>query len=205
MIVLGGDAPDTDGKMHYYTAAEAQKGAEYIGNFCKVNNYSLLIFNGPRTGGHNPATGEKDLSAHVTDKLDNVTQSFVTELEKHLNSNDYKLYNYSKNSASPYKAGFWLVKQADRGKCFLPGESTSMISEANDNLPLQTIIILNNAMNEAHHKHAILEAKAAKAIVLDTNFQEVKIPVDQALSAEARKSNAALIADQIMNDYKNLK
>lgn len=59
--------------MHYYTAAEAQKPAEYISNFYKVNEYSLIIFNGPRTGGHNPQTGEKDLSAHITDKLDNVT------------------------------------------------------------------------------------------------------------------------------------
>ena len=205
MIVLGGDAPDSDGKIHYYTSSEAQKTAEYIGNFCKSNNYSLLIFNGPRTGQYDSTTGDKNADAHTNDKLDEVTESFMKKIETHLKPDQYKLYNYSKNSASPYRAGFWVVKNAKTGKCFLPGESTSMISEANDILPSQTIIISNGAMNESHLKHAILEAKAAKAIVLDENFQEIKIPVDQAISVKARKTNAELIADQIIDDYKNLK
>lgn len=202
MIILGGDAPDSDGRIHYYTSSEAEKTAEYISNFCKTNNYSLMIFNGPRTGQYDPVTGNKKADVHTNDKLDDVTESFIEKIKIYLKPSQYKLYNYSKSSASPYKAGFWVVKNVKEGKCFLPGESTSMISEANDILPSQTIIISNNAMNESHRKHAILEAKAAKAIILDENFKEIKIPVDKIISAKARVSNAALIASQITDNYR---
>ena len=204
MIVLGGDAPDADGKIHYYTTDEAVKTAKYIGDFCKASGYKLMIFNGPRTGTYNPTTGEKDANAHTGEKLDNVTQSFMAEIANHLKSDQYKLYNFNKDSASPYKAGFRIVKNAEEGKCFLPGESTSMISEANDYLASSTVIINNNAMNDSHHKHAILEAQAAKAILLGTDLQEIKVKVDSKLSKKAAKSNVALIAEQIAEDYENL-
>lgn len=196
MVVLGGDAPTSDGIMKFYTVEEGIRAADYIGNFCKKENYSLMIFNGPRTGQYDPKTSNKNELVHKDEQLDLVTKAFIERLAKYLQPSQFKLYNFSHTTPSPYKAGFWVVKNAKKGKCFLPGESTSMISEGNDNLAGNTIIINNGAMNEIHLKHVNSEVNAGRAIALDQNFKEILL--DKAHPISSNKTATSIIADALL-------
>lgn len=197
MIILGGDAPAKDNKIAIYTAAEAKKAAKYIGEFCKNGQYSLMIFNGARTGLYDPQTFKKREWVHQGKQIDPVTTAFIEELAKYMDKSAFKLYDFNHKVGGFYKAGLWIIKKAKDGKCFLPGESTSMISEAIDNLNGRTVIIQNNAMNKTHKKHIMSEAAAGNTVILDQNFQEIKIPITS--HQYSRKSAATEIAEAILN------
>ena len=204
MIVLGGDAPTSEGKIKFYTAEEAAKRADLIGQFCKKGNYSLMIFNGPRTGQYDHTTSNKNEWVHKNEKLDVTTSAFIERLQKYMDPSQFKLYNFSHISPSPYKAGFWVVKNAKEGLCFLPGESTSMISEGNDNLPNRTIIMHNGAMNETHIKHVKSQVDAGRTILFTPGFIEASVMPKIDFTSRAKPASAK-IADILLKKYLSVK
>jgi mitochondrial fission protein ELM1 len=179
VVILGGDAPDEDGKMRFYHNSEAMKLANVISTFANHKNLSVLVFNGPRTGLHDD-NGKVDDNAHRT-KLDHVTNKFQEIITQNVPSDRLFIYDFKHGEPSLYKAGlgFALEKHAE---VFVPGESTSMISEAVDNLSADEVIIVSNdAMNKTHEAHV--------RSVLDTGHAKLYNYSDKDIDRKSHKPN----------------
>jgi hypothetical protein len=82
--------------------------------------------------------------------------------------------------------------------CFLPGESTSMISEGDSILQSKMTIINNNAMNENHLTFVMQEARLKGIKLLGKDFKEIK--VNNLIKNEFSiidKNDAGIIAEAI--------
>jgi hypothetical protein len=187
MLILGGDAPAPSGEMRLYTAEDARKTAQYIGNLCKTEGRSLMVFNGPRTGQHDQTgSAHKKLDwGHADERLDPITQAFADEVAQILLPTQVKIYHYVPGSAS-YKGALRVLKNTEDAVCFLPGESTSMISEINDALPRKTKIIENSAMNEIHAAHVKSEIEAGRSQGFDKNFVPLSYQIQSVAASESQ-------------------
>ncbi|MBY0272967.1 MAG: hypothetical protein K2X02_06120 [Alphaproteobacteria bacterium] len=194
-VYLGGDAPTPEKVTKLFTEAEAQKLADYVAK--NAGGSCILVLNGPRTGKHD-ANLQEIATAHRDGKLDHVTAAFKEKLESQIAPEKVKIYNFHFGQDLGYNT-FDLVLGAlleNEGKILVPGESTSVISEAIDVLPAGKVTIYNNnAMNEIHEKHVKSEADAGRAsFLLDyQTFQDLKSGEKQASS----KSAAQTIADRL--------
>jgi hypothetical protein len=200
MLILGGDAPTPNGEMRFYTAEDARKTAQYVGNLCKTEGRSLMVFNGPRTGQHDqsdPAHKKLDWG-HTDERFDPITQIFADEITKILPPTQVRIYHFVPGSAS-YKGALWVLKNAQDAVCFLPGESTSMISEINDALPGKTKIIENSAMNEVHAAHVKSEIEAGRSQGLDKNFAPLPYQI-QSMATSNNQPAAQQIAQVVIDD-----
>jgi hypothetical protein len=202
MVILGGDAPTPSGELRFYTDEDALKAAEHIGNLCKEEDRFLMVFNGPRTGQHD----QKDVLhkkldwGHTDDRLDPVTQVFADKITEILPQTQVKIYNFVPGSTS-YKGALQVLKNAHDALCFLPGESTSMISEINDALPGKTRIIENSAMNEIHAAHVKSEIEAGRSQGFDKNFAPLPYEI-QGIGASSHQSAADQIAQAVIDNLK---
>lgn len=165
-VYLGGDAPTPQKVTKLFTEAEAKELADYTAK--NAGDSCILVLNGPRTGQHD-ANLEKIATAHQDGKLDDVTAAFKEKLESQIAPEKVKIYNFQFGQDLGYNT-FDLVLGAlleNDGKILVPGESTSVISEAIDVLPAGKVTIYNNgAMNEIHEKHVLSEADAGRASLL---------------------------------------
>lgn len=168
-VILAGDAPNSNGKMHYYVSSEAEKLAQYVSNMVKSEKYAVLVTNGPRTGKYNSETGE-ERDVHNNGIVDPVTLKFIEILDK--NKVIYKLFNFQKGQPNSYKeAIFGAILYNPGSKILIPGESTSMVSECLDTLPEgSAIVYYNSAMNINHDKHIKSEFNNGRTAILDKNM-----------------------------------
>lgn len=168
MVVLGGDAPDEKGDMHYYTSEEAFNLGQYIGLQAIESGAVVLGTNGPRTGKHNPDTGEVLLShreLHPETKepldyqLDAVSMAFVRGLEKSglVKGKNFQFFDFKFGKdgvVSAYQGLLGATVAKVGSHVYMPGESTSMVSEACDLLPNGSVTVFDNgAMSGAHMNH----------------------------------------------------
>ena len=195
-VILAGDAPDSNGKMHYYTESDAQKLAEYVSNLAIKQNYTVLVTNSPRTGKHNQRTNKEQPEVHQNGVMDPVTAKFQEVLIK--NKVNFKLFDFQKNKPSFYKAMVGAILHHPSNMIFIPGESTSMISECLDILPGSNVVIYyNSAMNKNHERHVKSEYDNGRASVLQ-NMQLIKQKND---SIQKNSSANQVIAEAIYNLY----
>ncbi len=168
VVILGGDAPNPEGKQLLYTTKEARHLAEYVVSLATKNDYYIYITNGPRTGRFNADTKKENKIAHradidITIPTDEVSTAFTQKLTA--KGVMYHFIDFRYNSPSSFKA---LLKIAD--KVILPGESTSMISEASDFVDDITVY-LTNSMN-VNHFLSVEQIKLTRRIdVLDLTFK----------------------------------
>ncbi|KAB2834674.1 MAG: hypothetical protein F9K49_04865 [Caedimonadaceae bacterium] len=132
-VYLGGDAPTPPPQkmIRLFTEAEAQKLADYVAK--NAGDSCILVLNGPRTGKHD-ANLQEIATAHRDGKLDHVTAAFKEKLESQIAPEKVKIYNFQFGQDLGYNT-FDLVLGAllkTKGKILVPGESTSVISEAID-------------------------------------------------------------------------
>lgn len=172
-VVLGGDAPMPSNEIKLFTKKDAEQLANYISS--TIKDGCILVLNGPRTGKHDDNKQEIK-TAHKDGNLDRVTQDFKTILESKIEPTRVKVLDFQFNHKPPYNS-FDLVAgavKATNGKMFIPGESTSMISEAVDILsPGQVIVYNDSAMNEVHKAHVQSEFQANRISLLD-NYKNVE-------------------------------
>jgi len=169
-VILGGDAPDSNGKIHYYTELDAQKLAQYISDLAIKEKYTVLLTNSPRTGKHDPITGKERDGMHNNNLIDPVTLKFQEVLT--VNKVAFKLFDFQKNKPNLYKAIVGAVLYNTNSRIFVPGESTSMISECIDILPAGSVTIYyNSAMGNVHERHVKAEFDNGRASTLDSNMQ----------------------------------
>ena len=203
MVVLGGDAPDSTGKQNFYTPQEAQQLAEFC-NSKAEEGYFIIATNGPRTGLHNPQTSEK-LNSHrvtilengeATYDLDEVSKAFCDKIK----SPDFKFFDFKflpKGVDSSYKALLYATSQKEGSLVLMPGESTSMISEACDFLKPQSVIIYKNgAMNQVHYDHVASVRQSNKAGFLNLE-PEIFFTANPKNSQKTNQSAAEKIAEKV--------
>lgn len=150
-VFLGGDAPDSENNMKYFTSEEAMVFASLVAKEAIARDATVLLTNGPRTGKHDPITGIENSLVHHSDYVDQTSNAFIETLEG--SGVKYLFANFVFGSMSAYKPFLALVKQTE-GIAFVTGESTSMVSEIGDNLqPGALFIMVVNSMNDTHHAH----------------------------------------------------
>jgi len=199
-VVLGGDAPTPTKDLKLFTEKDATQLADYIAKHAK--EACVLVLNGPRTGKHNAAKKEI-LTVHRKGDSDHITKTFVHEL-KTKGVLKVKVFDFQHNTpenkewVAPYNAFDLVVGtlRAMKGTLFVPGESTSVISEAVDTLPPGKVIAyLNSAMNEVHHAQVASELAAGRVSVLE-NYDTLKTPPAATLNTP-KPSAASTIAQRL--------
>lgn len=165
-VILAGDVPENNGKYQCYSATEAVQLALYVSELAKKEDYVVLVTNGPRTGKFD-CKKQQERSVHgENNTIDNVTAKFQEILEQ--NKIHFKLFNFQKGKPSSYKAIVGAILYNKNSKIIVPGESTSIISETIEILPLGSIAIYyNSTMNDSHRKHAQSEFKNKRASIID--------------------------------------
>lgn len=166
LVMLGGDSIQKNGQIQYFTKKQAKNLTRNIIKLQKKEPTFLLITNGPRTGKFNQETGRKTNSHSVnktlgTCEIDRISHTFLFELEKNglKKTINFSFYNFCFGEKSFYKAllGSLISNSKEsnsKNTLILPGESTSMISEASSIFSkLKRIKILSyetSAMNSEH-------------------------------------------------------
>lgn len=195
-VVLGGDAPipGPSKDMKLFTEEDATQLANYVAQNA-VPEACILVLNGPRTGKHDPDKKEI-LTVHREGHSDRITELFEQKLRengiKHM-----KVFDFQHGSQARYNSfdlALGAVKAARNGKMIVPGESTSIVSEAIDTLsPGQVLVYENGAMNEVHKAHITSELTAGRVSVLQ-NYTNVSRETN---SEEPKPSAAAVIAKRL--------
>ncbi|MBW8308750.1 MAG: mitochondrial fission ELM1 family protein [Candidatus Paracaedibacteraceae bacterium] len=195
-VILGGDAPDSSNKMHYYTAEEAVRLADHVAGLAKRENAVILATDGPRTGKHNPTNGQVNEKVHTEQgELDAVSGAFQLKLSQHLPPDQFKFYGFIHGKPSLSKAIFGAVVKT-QGKIFIPSESTSMISEGIDSMGKDMMVVYpTNSMNDTHKAHVKLEQQHGRITLLDDKFQENSLSTQP---SPINESAAQVIAHAIL-------
>lgn len=198
-VMLGGDAPDLNGKIHYYTAAEAEKLANHLATLAKQLGAVVLVMDGPRTGKHNQQTGMVNEHAHKDGKLTFVSQAFKDAFSKHLPQDQFAFYDFQFGQPNMNKAVYGAIIET-QGIVLIPGESTTMVSEAVDSFDKGKVIVYqNNAMNKTHLKHVKIEQEHGRIKLLDLSFNEVKLSSKKKTKLLNNESASMTIAKAIKN------
>lgn len=154
-VVLGGDAPAAGGAPQYYSEEEAKLLGKEVAVQASEKRAVVIATNGPRTGKIDPETGKERPNNHqVGAPLDPVSAAFQEGLKQaRLAEDQYCFYDFKFGSPSAYNAIMGAVAATPGSTVYLPGESTSMLTEGVENLKPGTIMAYDTgAMNEAHRK-----------------------------------------------------
>lgn len=158
VVILAGDVFEDD-DVAFFTKESAIRLARTIRELVLKSKGNILILSAPRTGKFDPKT--KKALIKKDDEIDPVTQAFVDELNRGLPL-DFALFPFQKDKPSLYKAIIGLLLKKG-GDIWVPGESTSMISETLDVIPHSVTIYAHEAMKPHHHDHIKAEIKSGRA------------------------------------------
>ncbi len=207
-VILGGDAPLSPPAkgLKRFTKDDALNLANYVVPLAKEKDACVILLNGPRTGKYD-ANQEEVLTVHRQGYSDPITELFVHTLKEA--GTQVTLFDFQHKTPEnrkflpPYNA-FELVIGAlktKEGLLLVPGESTSMISEAIDTLPSEKVLVYTNAaMNEAHEAHVNSELEAGRVAILE-NYRHIKNP--QRSSDTPPPSAARVIAQRLLDTATN--
>lgn len=212
-VYLGGDTSTDTKEMKFFTEDDATHLADYvIAKAEEINQRGLkpcvLVLNSPQTGKHD-VDGKELLTVHREGKADHITELFANKLaDKGI---EYKIFDFQHNTpeneewVSAYNT-FDLVAGAVRttkGKMFVPGDSTFVISEAIDVMPTESIdtmppgkvlVYYNTAMNDGHKAHVVNEKDTGRVSILE-NYQDITPASD---TNEIKASANKIIAQKLV-------
>jgi len=178
-VILGGDAPTPQKDIKQFSMEDAKQLADYV--ITAHQDDCVLVLNGPRTGKYK-APMEEDKTVHRNGLSDPITKFFADKLkEAGINAKTFDFqHNTPENKAFvlPYNAFDLVVGalRANDGDLLVPGESTSVISEAIDTMaPGKVLVYENGAMNEVHNAHVQSELNAGRISVL-TGYKNLEFP-----------------------------
>jgi len=178
LVMLGGDTPP-DGT---FSPQEAFSLGQQMGNYATQQEFTLIGTNGPRTGGvgtHEPGM-----------PLDEVSKSFLDGVNTSgLAAERQQFHPFVRGEESAYKGLLGAVKSREGSIAVLPGDSASMLTEAIDMLPLDSVAAYpTQAMQEIHHKQ--LKTVAEKGYATVAGFPAV-------IAAEKPSPAAKSVAEHI--------
>ncbi|MBX9786420.1 MAG: hypothetical protein K2Y08_03675 [Alphaproteobacteria bacterium] len=212
-VYLGGDTSTDTKKVKLFTEDDATRLANYIiAKAEEINQRGLtpcvLVLNSQRTGKHD-IDGKELLTVHREGKADHITKLFANKLaDKGI---EYKIFDFQHNTpenkewVSAYNT-FDLVAGAVRttkGKMFVPGDSTFVISEAIDVMPSESIdtmppgkalVYYNAAMNDVHKAHVVNEKETGRVSILE-NYENITPASD---NTEIKASASKIIAQKLL-------
>lgn len=197
-VILGGDAPTPQKQIQQFSVDDAKQLADYV--ITTHTDDCVLVLNGPRTGKYKTPQ-EEDKTVHRNGLSDPITAFFGKKLEEAgINTTTFD-FQYdtpeNKDFVSPYNA-FDLVigtLRANNGTLLVPGESTSVISEAIDTMaPGKVMVYENSAMNEVHKAHLQSELNSGRVSVL-TNYKNIESPKTD--TASSTPSATQVIAQKL--------
>ena len=163
-VVLGGDAPDAGyeraspeekkNHLHHFTVEEAWNLGKKVAWEAERENAVVLVTNGPRTGKYD-AEGKPKTNPGTQDDpfLQAFEQGFQLNHPGTMAEPKLVKYDFHKGERA-YDAimGAAILKD---GAVFLPGESTSMLTEAVECCnPGKVVAYKTNAMNETHERQS---------------------------------------------------
>jgi hypothetical protein len=212
-VYLGGNTHTPTNEMKFFTEEDATRLANYV--ITKANEINdrglktcVLILNSRETGKHD-AQGQEILTVHREGKSDPITESFGNKLAEA--DIEYTIFDYQHKTPENEKwvrayDAFDLVAGAVRttkGKMFVPGEATSVISEAIGVMPFESIdtmppgkvlVYHNSAMNDGDRAH-VTNAHAIGDVSILENYENI-IPASDA--AEITPSANKVIAGKVL-------
>ena len=197
-VILGGDAPAPESGIKRFTKEDAVNLANDVAALAKKTKACVLVLNGPRTGKYDKHQKEI-VSVPRKGYSDPITTFFVQTLEERgIHATLFDFQHKTPDNMKwvrPYDT-FDLVVGALRlypGVLLVPGDSTSMISEAIDVLtPSKVLIYRNSAMNAIHEAHVISEYRTGRAGILGKG---AKLPDTR---PKKGKSAAKIIAQRLL-------
>ncbi len=202
-VILGGDAPEPNGTMRYFTAKEATQLAKYLVELSKQNNNAtLLITNSPRTGKYDPIT-QKEQKVHTGETLDETSKALLNELHLHKDTVQHQFFDFVSGNKSAYKPILGALQKNQNSIAVVTGDSTSMVTEMTDSLIDKPLYIINvGSMNNSHKAHArsVNEAGYAHLVTLDDKVHIVS-PKENTLTKQKRVTAAESIAKTIGNSF----
>jgi len=202
-VMLGGDAPDEKGKYRLFTAHFAEELAHYIIKEAHNRQAHVFILNGPRTGSRSPLNPNKIIpTAHKDGKPDHVTQTFVKVLQSKIKAG-ITLYDFQQGAPSQMDKVLGVIQLAgDNTVFFVPGESTSTVSETIDVIgPAKVVAYWNTAMNDMHQAHIDSEYQAGRVSYLN-EFFDFNPPLKSAFAQKLSASEQ--IARTLVNNLSPL-
>jgi len=154
-VILSGDAPDIDQILRFFSKEEAKALALYfVRELNEKNIDGIIVTNGPRTGKHNPVTGEIINTHKTTDSMDEVSSEFINTINESGYAENIVFYDFKFDAEKWYDALLGLTYENENSTVYVPGESTSMISEALTLFNADRIRLYEtNSMNSIHHRH----------------------------------------------------
>jgi hypothetical protein len=228
LVILGGDAPTENEKdpaaftseekkrVKPYTKEEARLLGIHVGAQAIKTGNIVLAIDGPRTGQHNPATGNFTKLHEKTPEgvfaRNEVSQAFIDGLRASgLSEGQFKFFDFKTGVVSAYKALLGAVAKQAGSTVFVPGESTSMISDLgilpNAKIIAEIIVYHNNAMNEIHQAHVDSVGRSGFATILKSSgeaFENVTPARDGAGSELKPELASETVAAGIANGISRL-
>ena len=203
VVILSGDAQDPKGLIQHYTQNEAREFAKYIASI--AGNKIVMVTNGPRTGRFDPQSIQPVIinDHKLETQIDSVSQAFIDQLSE--SRTRFKFFDFKLGlPVSHYKALLYLIAKTQESYVYLPGESTSMISEALDNLdPSRIIVYETGSMNINHENHVkkLGVTKLSKSLELQEAWQN---NINCVPTSDAKKVAEAIAIqlDRNLNDEK---
>lgn len=210
IVMLPGDAPDQNNKMQYYSVVSNKTLFNDVYKLWKKlgSDYKVIVQNGPRTGKHDPSTGQV-ACAHEYKKggdpkvaVDKISQQFIDSLRDA--GVNYSFYNFAfeldgekKKSISVANPLLYLSQNSD-SYFVLPGESVSMVGQIPLYIESDRIIVFKpDSMNSAHR--AIFDLAVEKSYI--SSFKDDG-SVDFAKKRTKRQSDDAVdVAKDLISGY----
>ena len=193
-VVLGGDAVDKAGNAREYSPTEAFDLGKMMGEQAIRDNYTVLATNGPRTGSHSNSNAH-----HENEPLDEVSTAFIAGLKQAgLPKAQQEFYDFRFGKKTALNALIGVVATDPKNFLYVPAESTSMISEAIENLPVgRTIIYDVNSASEEHAKQVSKVFNDGYAYCLDVANYQLQSPKKLATQPPMRADEQA--AEQVVS------
>lgn len=162
-VLLPGDAPDSNNKIHFFSKESAYNLFKNVQNIWKKSKSkkTVIVQNGPRTGKYDPKTGHVIcLHEYITGEsknnaVDKVSEYFVSLLNKNKIPFVFSNFSFEINGTQRIKHSSFdpiLFLSYKTNSIFIfPGESISLIGQ----LPLylspdKVIAFSSSSMNEEH-------------------------------------------------------
>lgn len=197
-MILGGDAPDANNRMKFFTAENARSLARRIAKMEMQDraNCHFIVTNGPRTGKFSDGV-EVQPNPHRTGKIDPVTQAFVDEIQTATGDRpDIFDFQFSQLPSAYQPILQSWNSTPNVGNLHVPGESSSMIAETTSFLD-RVVVDEVPSMNEVHAKEVAQSFAdgAADVLRLDGTLQRrqtaagagPKQPAAEKIAAEVLK------------------
>ena len=174
-VFLGGDASARDGKTHCFTPKEATLLGQHVAQRAKAENFKIIATNSPRTGKHDPDTGDV-VHTHHDESHDATSAAFIAAIEAE--NAPYQFFHFQFGKPSAYRAILAEISLGAESIAYVTGDSTSMISEIDDFVGHNSLHIVQvGSMRPVHiaHMESMYEAGHSHKVLLNTQSNTVDI------------------------------